>query len=486
MKGMSSSKKITEQKHVTVSKVSGDKVGLDTVNKNFYKQGITRTVEAGSLSDKIFLTAHGAIEGDIVRFKTGLNTGIESTILKIDSVNSFSLSSDLPNLPLITDTFDLMRALSGTVDANGNLVIASAPVKYVLDGIDTTVNHDTVNPSNNAPLPVEIMNTSGSVTITAGNINVQTSHTGASFDSMRIGDGTNLMGVNASLEALVKATGVETILSSLLTELQLKADLLETQPISAASLPLPAGASTEATLSAVDVKLGAMARLVDTQPVSATALPLPAGASTEASSLNIISAISLLAKLTDTQPISASTLPLPTGAATEVTLASIDSAIALLAKLTDTQPISATALPLPTGAATEASLASVDGKLPASLGSKTSNNSLSVVLASDSPPSTLNVLSYATIDVAATNITTTGFLHITNAPSGGVKKVQINEDVGEFFALATGNPGFETVVAYLPLGGGSVEVTIPAGVQISIISLYVNATAGHMTFNFLG
>ena len=41
---------------------------------------------------------------------------------------------------------------------------------------------------------------------------------------------------------------VETKLSSLLTELQLKADLTETQPVSLASAPLPTGASTEATL----------------------------------------------------------------------------------------------------------------------------------------------------------------------------------------------------------------------------------------------
>jgi len=38
-------------------------------------------------------------------------------------------------------------------------------------------------------------------------------------------------------------------LAALLAELQLKADLTETQPISAAALPLPAGAATQATLA---------------------------------------------------------------------------------------------------------------------------------------------------------------------------------------------------------------------------------------------
>src|SRR6266404_2252557 len=63
-----------------------------------------------------------------------------------------------------------------------------------------------------------------------------------------------------------------------------------TQPVSAAALPLPAGASTEATLAAIrantdnlDVALATRTKPSDTQPVSAAALPLPAGAATEAS-----------------------------------------------------------------------------------------------------------------------------------------------------------------------------------------------------------
>lgn len=68
-----------------------------------------------------------------------------------------------------------------------------------------------------------------------------------------------------------------------------------TQPVSAASLPLPTGAATEATLGAIEAALGGTLT-VDvtgsvavtgtfypaTQPVSAAALPLPAGAATGA------------------------------------------------------------------------------------------------------------------------------------------------------------------------------------------------------------
>lgn len=57
----------------------------------------------------------------------------------------------------------------------------------------------------------------------------------------------------ASILAKLSADpATQTTLAALLTELQAKADLSETQPVSAASLPLPSGAATEATLA--DVK----------------------------------------------------------------------------------------------------------------------------------------------------------------------------------------------------------------------------------------
>lgn len=130
-----------------------------------------------------------------------------------------------------------------------------------------------------------------------------------------------------------------------------------TQPVSAASLPLPTGAATETTLSALNTKVPAAVggRVpVDgsgvTQPVSATALPLPTGAATEAT---------LATRLTDAQ-LRATPVPV-SGPLTDAQL----RAAAV--------PISASALPLPSGAATSAkqdtgntSLASIDTKLPAS------------------------------------------------------------------------------------------------------------------------
>lgn len=70
---------------------------------------------------------------------------------------------------------------------------------YILkDGIAYPVGVDSVTPSNTVAIPVEIRQVDGTtINITAGDINVQTSHVGANYDSTRIGDGTNLLVVNA-------------------------------------------------------------------------------------------------------------------------------------------------------------------------------------------------------------------------------------------------------------------------------------------------
>lgn len=90
-----------------------------------------------------------------------------------------------------------------------------------------------------------------------------------------------------------------------------------TQPVSATSLPLPAGAATETTLAAIKNTDG-VKKIVD---------PLPAGTNT----LGKVDqgAAGATAWKTDgsgvTQPISAASLPLPAGAATETTLGNIKS-----------------------------------------------------------------------------------------------------------------------------------------------------------------
>jgi len=89
----------------------------------------------------------------------------------VTETNSSSLLASILDLALPTeDQYSLVRFLKG--------------------GIATTVENDQ-------PLPVVLSTMSGEINVTAGDINVQISHTGTNFDSTRIGDGTNTLVVNA-------------------------------------------------------------------------------------------------------------------------------------------------------------------------------------------------------------------------------------------------------------------------------------------------
>jgi hypothetical protein len=205
-----------------------------------------------------------------------------------------------------------------------------------------------------------------------------------------------------------------------------------TQPVSASSLPLPLGAATETTLLALNTKVPANLTvsstrlLVDnsgvTQPVSASSLPLPTGAATELTLDSVKTAVESLETKDFATEATLSSINTEVNTlnsvdfATENTLSSINTKIPSLgqAAMTGSSPVviasDQSAIPasqsgtwninnvsgtvsLPTGASTSAlqttgntSLSNIDGKLPATLGQKVSNDSLSVVIASDQSP----------------------------------------------------------------------------------------------------
>jgi hypothetical protein len=104
----------------------------------------------------------------------------------------------LGSLPFKNDwnneTLTLLGAIAGGV-------VGGIPMQYILNGVPTNVTRDTVVPANNRPIPVELMALSGNaITINAPNMNldVQLTHAGVDYDSIRIGNGTNLWGIDAT------------------------------------------------------------------------------------------------------------------------------------------------------------------------------------------------------------------------------------------------------------------------------------------------
>lgn len=181
-----------------------------------------------------------------------------------------------------------------------------------------------------------------------GTLTVNTGLTGLATDA-KLEQVRALLAGTLSVNTGLTGLATQATLASVLSAVQGQATKVEAQPISAAALPLPAGAATQATLASVLTAVQALAKPADAQLVSAAALPLPAGAATEA-------------KLETVRALLAGTLTVNTGLtglATQATLASVLTAIQGQATKAETQPVSAASLPLPAGAATEVKLEQV-------------------------------------------------------------------------------------------------------------------------------
>lgn len=293
LKGFSKQQKRTGDinQYVTVQPIGNDRHGLDITGKiALQDMGNETTTSLAAAKDQLAITATAIQPGDIVVVDS---SGEKSVVRSLINANTVQLEGELSTSTPASEQINIFRPSELPLGTNGkldvNAVVAQGPTQFVLNGGSQEVTEDTVTPANNRPLPVKIVDATGDVDV-----------------------------------------ATQTTLAALLTELQLKADLTETQPVSAASLPLPTGAATETTLDALLTELELKADLTETQPVSAASLPLPTGAATETTLDALLTELELKADLTETQPVSAASLPLPTGAATETTVASIDTEVTAL------------------------------------------------------------------------------------------------------------------------------------------------------------
>lgn len=183
----------------------------------------------------------------------------------------------------------------------------------------------------------------------------------------------------------------------------------------AAAVTTSAPTYTTGSTAALSLTLNGLLRMDGsgvTQPISAAALPLPSGASTSA--LQTAGNLTLVAI---SGQIPATLGQKAMAASLAVAIASDQSAI----------PITAAALPLPTGAATSAlqtsgnaTLTAIAGQLPTTLGQKTSANSFSIVVASDQSPIPVTAsLSSTAVITSVNNSITTGVLLASNTARRG-------------------------------------------------------------------
>lgn len=207
--------------------------------------------------------------------------------------------------------------------------------------------------------------------------------TGAATSANQATEIASLASIDAGIPA---ALGAATIANSM--PVNIASD--QTVPISAASLPLPAGASTSALQTTGNTSLASIdSKIPANLTVTATRLLVDGSGVTQPISGNVAATQS--GTWTVQPGNTANTTPWLTTISQGGNSASVSAANALKVDGSAvTQPISAASLPLPTGAATSAnqateiaSLASIDAGIPAALGSTTSANSMPVVIASD-------------------------------------------------------------------------------------------------------
>ena len=238
-------------------------------------------------------------------------------------------------------------------------------------------------------------------------------------------------------------------------------------PISAASLPLPTGASTSAKQPALGTAGTASSDVITVQGItSMTALKVDGSGVT--------------------QPVSGTVTVNGTVAATQSGTWNITN-------------VSGT-VSLPTGASTSAlqttantSLASIDAGIPAALGQTTMSASMPVTIASDQSalPVTLSAPGPSTgrssallfrNSYASTNVTTSAYVQVRAATGGAINRLCVFDSSGSAMKIATGAAASEVDQLYVPPGGSGAcyELAIAASTRIAIEALDVNATAGQI------
>ncbi len=479
---------------VTGDNVAGVRRALHVAPFGYFEVNASIAVEAGSTDTTVVVTGHGHKKGDVLRFLATVNPieEIEAVVDKVIDANTFQLAGQLSDTLSVGDTYQHMRAVRPRYADDGSSLatIVAPPIQFVLDGANQTVIEDTGVPANNAPLPVKLTGVTGDVNITAGDLNVQLNHAGASFDSVQIGDGTELLAINASNEAQVRDDDANTELATLNTKINTlgQKTMANSTPVVIASdqsainvndiggtVSLPTGAATEAkqddaitqltsiagedfatevTLAALNAKFNSLG-----QKASANSAPVVLSSEQQTILNQMLTSLQLLDNIVNGSNQADVRLADLNGAATEATLASIAAE----------------------DFATETTLAAMSAKLPA-LGRQTAAASQPVV------QSRAPVQSFINHDASATNITSAAYVEmIADTGASATSKLTLFVQAGTPMFLALGAAAAEVDYMVIPPGGldGQIEVEIPANSRVSLKAITGTMNSGRVLGNLM-
>lgn len=319
--------------------------------------------------------------------------------------------------------------------------LTAGPINIVKNGVTTPVNLDTSTPANIVPVPVYEVDATGASapwSLEATQLLVKTAVQSVNTKTPTVGQ-----------KAMAASSPV--VISSDQSAVPVSGTFWQaTQPVSAASLPLPAGAATETTLAGASAKL-----------------PATLGQKTSAASMAVV-----IASDQSTVPVSAASLPLPTGAATSAlqttgntSVASIDTKTPALgqalaaasvpvvltaAQITTLTPLATVALGA--GAATIGSLAANQSVNMAQVGGNTISTGAGPsgtgvqrqTISNAATPTTANVASSATnVTLLASSATRLGAAFYNDSSSVLYLKFGATASTTSFTVLIGANGYYE-------------------------------------------
>ena len=242
--------------------------------------GVSVPAQSKELDNTTVTTSYGLVYRQVI---TLADPETPTNYQRVGSNGAYVDVRNVVSLPLPTG------ASTAALQTSGNASLTSIDTKLPsLDGgyVPVTIKNSSIEISNDAGNPVPVSGTfwqatqpvsftrlssgTDSVTVfqpTAANLNANVSGTVAATQS-GTWDVTNVSGV-VSLPTGASTAANQTTGNSSLSSIDTKTPALVTgrvpvdgsavtQPISAASLPLPAGAATQATLSSIDAKFSAL------------------------------------------------------------------------------------------------------------------------------------------------------------------------------------------------------------------------------------
>lgn len=241
-----------------------------------------------------------------------------------------------------------------------------------------------------------------------------------------------------------------------------------TQPVSAATLPLPTGAATSAIQTTQQTSLNSIDGKLTT--VNIRALTTADFVSAAQSGVWNITNIS-------------GTISLPAGAATSalqstgnISIASIDTKTVVWALGAGSVATSARTFAIP---------GNVTGIADFGVGASSAQTQR-VVLANESSTKVGRAKAdLARNDYTVTSVTTSAYVQLLASTASAANRIQIFDSSGSALFFAIGAAASEVNQFYIPPGGIDIDFAIPAGTRIAIKAVDNTASSGQIIINFL-